>query len=73
VPDLKDGDLLTGIVYEVNNTKVALADSIPVVISGEFLALLRARTRGQGSDPVYDASTVFLRTDGLDFLSCRGL
>jgi hypothetical protein len=37
VPDLKDGDLLTGIVYEVDNTMVALADSIAVVISSEFL------------------------------------
>jgi hypothetical protein len=72
VPDLKDRDLATGVVDEIDNTVLALTYSIPVVIPSEFLGLLRARVDGQAGDLLHDSATVFLRADGLDFLSRRG-
>jgi hypothetical protein len=35
--DLKDGDLASGVVDEIDNSVMALTDSIAVIISGEFL------------------------------------
>ena len=72
VPDLKDRDLATGVVDEIDNTVLALTYSIPVVIPSEFLGLLCARVDGQAGDLLHDSATVFLRADGLEFLSGRG-
>ena len=35
--DLKNRDLAAGVVDEINDSVVTLTDSIPVVVSGEFL------------------------------------
>jgi hypothetical protein len=35
--DLKDRDLAAGVVDEIDNSVMALPDSIPVIISGKFL------------------------------------
>jgi hypothetical protein len=71
VPNLEDDELATRVVNEIDNAVAALTYSVPVRIPGEFLGLLCARVDGQAGNLLHDSSTVFLRIDILDFLSCR--
>jgi hypothetical protein len=63
----------TRVIDEVNDSIMALANPVSVVVAGELLGVVGPGVRRKPCDPFDDSATIFLRADGFDFLDCRAL
>jgi hypothetical protein len=70
---LKYCDFFARVIDEVNDSIVALANPVSVVVASELLGIVGPGVRPKPCDLFDDSATIFLRADGFDFLGCRGL
>jgi hypothetical protein len=68
---LKYCDFLARVIDEVNDSIVALANPVSVVVASELLGIVAPGVRPKRCDLFDDSATIFLRADGFDFLGCR--
>jgi hypothetical protein len=71
--DLKNGHLQASIVYKIDDSEVALTDSIPIIVPGKFFRAVRTRIFAQGVDPFYHSAPIGLGAYRLNFFCSRGL
>jgi hypothetical protein len=67
MPDFEYCHLQPGIVDQINDPKIALSDSISILVSGKFLCAKGSWVGTQSADSVDNPAAVPFGFNGLDF------